>query len=241
METGTEHKNDKMKLLTQSNKRNSCWIVEQLGLLAVRMGEAVTAERLALYVDDLTDLSQVQIERALWRARRELNFFPKIAELRELAGAKAEDQAHVEAAAAWEFLNRYLQKFGVVIYDDDNRPPLDPRIDCALRRIGGLNALNQITEKSRPFMFNDFCEAYRLAPLADLLTPQLTELFGYQKLVAPKREQLAGKVFSDPEPRLPQKPIVKTIPEPLTDAQLRDRREMIKQQTATIVTKRKHL
>jgi len=48
-------------------------------------------------------------------------------------------------------------------------PPLPPRIDYALRRIGGLRAVNQITERSRPFMYKDFCEAYSLAPSCGIL------------------------------------------------------------------------
>ena len=226
---------------SQHSTRLSRWIGEQVTILAEAFGESLTPQRVKIYAADLADIDQARLAIAFQRAPIELNFFPKIAELRELAGAKAEDQAHVEAAAAWEFTNRYLQKHGVVIYDDDNRPPLEPRIDYALRRIGGLNSLNQITEKSRPFMFKDFCEAYRQGPIADKLTPQLNELFSYNKLTAPWRKQLTGKVAREPNP-LPaetRKPILKTIPKPLTDAQVRDRREMLKQQVVTIASRRK--
>ena len=219
------------------------WAIKQLTILAVAFGspEGVTAERLRIYAADLlSDLSQEQLAGAFARCRRELKFFPQIAELRELVAAKPEDHEQVEAEAAWQFANAYLQKHGVVTYDDDNRPPLDSRIDYALRRIGGLNGLNQITEKSRAFMFRDFCEAYRQAPMADLLKPLLNELFGYHKLVSPTRKQLTGRVAPEAgPPDEPRRPILKTVPEPLTEAQLRDRREMLKQQIATVMGRRK--
>ncbi len=40
-----------------------------------------------VYAEHLADLSREQLQRAFWRASRDLKFFPKLAELRELAGA----------------------------------------------------------------------------------------------------------------------------------------------------------
>jgi len=123
------------------------------------------------------------------RALKELKFFPKIAELRELAGANAKDARLIEAEAAWEAANRYLQRYGVVKYDRDIRSPLDSRIDYALRRIGGLWGLNQVTAESYPFKFKEFCEAYQLAPMASHMALQLGEKFLLQ--------QFAGKTLPE--------------------------------------------
>lgn len=139
-----------------------------------------------MYTESLADLSDAQIRLCIGRAIRELEWFPKPAKLRELAGVgKPEDARKVEANAAWESANRYLQRHGVVKYDRDfiTRPPLPPRIEYALRRIGGLSGLNQITADSRPFMYRDFCEAYELAPMAELLAPQLEEKFPAKQLL----------------------------------------------------------
>jgi hypothetical protein len=70
-----------------SQKPNGDWLLEQLTILAEAMGESLTPSRLEIYLTDLADLSREQLEMACWRARRELRFFPKIAELREFAGA----------------------------------------------------------------------------------------------------------------------------------------------------------
>jgi hypothetical protein len=82
-----------------------------------------------------------------------------------------EDQLKVEAEAAWTFAMDYLQQWGVErlpLYRGGKRveaPPLPSRIEYALRRIGGLRGMNQITEESRPFMFKDFFEAFKQAPI----------------------------------------------------------------------------
>jgi hypothetical protein len=157
----------------------------------------VTPQRLRIYAKDLAaDLTREQVQTAMVRARRELKWFPKISELREMAGVKAEDLRKVEAEAAWDYANKYLRKFGVDLLPTFcNGKLCDPpnRIDYALRRIGGLRGLNQITEQSRPFVFKDFCEAYQQSPMAEMLAPQLSGLFNQMRLKA-KSMELAGNV-----------------------------------------------
>jgi hypothetical protein len=65
------------------------WVMEQLTILAEAMDQSLTTSRLQIYLSDLCYLEQRQLELAFWRARRELKFFPKIAELRELAGVSS--------------------------------------------------------------------------------------------------------------------------------------------------------
>jgi hypothetical protein len=212
------------------------WLIEQLGILAIAFGEPITPERLRVYADDLLcDLSRVQLQTALIRARRELRFFPKIAELRDLAGMKAKDAQQVEANAAWEYANRYLRRHGVVKYDLDDRPAQPPRIEYALRRIGGFAVLNQITAESYPFKYKEFCEAYVLAPMADFLAPQLEAQFlanrslgDLQRKLAPGKADKRGHCV---RPTSPPLFVAKKIPEPLSESQSRDRREMLRQQT----------
>jgi hypothetical protein len=202
----------------------------------------MTPERFRIFAHDLADLSHDRLQIAFARARRELTFFPKIAQLRELAGAAAKDQGNAEAEAAWEFANVYLRKWGV------NRmpircsgkwiapPDIPPRIAYALRRIGGLTGLNQISEERRAFMFRDFCEAYALAPVAESLTSQLVNKFSTDE----QTKQLTAGTKGDHPPRVESVRVTrpKRVPAPMTDAQLRDRREMLKQQEATILRQR---
>ncbi len=159
-------------------------------MLAEAFGESLTEERMEIYARDLADIPLDRLGIAFQRARRERTFFPKVAELRNLAASSSEDEKKVEANAAWEYVNEYLRKWGVDLLPLFSRggkvtaaPPLDARIDFALRRIGGLRALNQVDADKMPFMYRDFCEAYAFAPVAELMALPLQQQFGKDKLL----------------------------------------------------------
>lgn len=209
------------------------------------MGESLTPSRLQIYAVDLDDLTEEQLDCAFGRARRELKFFPKIAELRELAGATDEDQRKIEAEAAWKFAVDYLQMHGADLmptYSNGQRqypPPLPPRIEYALRRIGGLRALNNMTDDARPFAYKDFAEAYFLAPIAEQLTLRLQLGFG-GNLPGQVKQLTDGKKTGGSQARHEENPPgskMKPIPKPMTDVELRDRREMLRQQVAALAAK----
>ena len=160
------------------------WTTEQLGILAIALGEPLTPARLRIYAEDLAaDLSREQIAVAVQRARRELKFFPKLSELRVFAGVDPAALLSVEAEAAWDSVWVYLRKWGVEplpIWSGGKEfraPRLNPRIDYALRRVHGLRALNQLKNDSLPFAKRDFIEGYKQASLAFSTSPQLQEKF----------------------------------------------------------------
>ena len=62
------------------------WIANQVSGLAVAFGCEITGERLESYAEHLADIPKEKLQQAFWQAGRDLKFFPKIAELRELAG-----------------------------------------------------------------------------------------------------------------------------------------------------------
>jgi hypothetical protein len=84
------------------------WLIDKLTVLAEAFREQLTDATLRIYAQDLSDLEKPQLEIAFKRA-----LFPKIAELRERAGANAAVLCEVEAEAAWEYVNEYLEKWGV--------------------------------------------------------------------------------------------------------------------------------
>ena len=137
----------------------------------------------------LDDIPQDRLRVAFRRALNESTFFPKVAELRGWAGASVEDEKKVEAQAAWNHVNEYLRKWGVDKLPIRSSgqwitaPPLEPRLEYAVRQIGGLWRLNQITDENYAFVLRDFCEAYTLAPVAELMAPRLLEQFAHQKLL----------------------------------------------------------
>jgi len=77
---------------TQEQKKSSGnnfsdWLVDELTALGEAFGEGLTAERQAIYVTALSDVPIDQLRQAIRAAIQELKWFPKVAELRELAGA----------------------------------------------------------------------------------------------------------------------------------------------------------
>jgi hypothetical protein len=180
------------------------WISDQLTILAEAFGESLTEERLHIYAHDLADISREQLQTAFLRARRELTWFPKIAELRNLAGVRVSEQQKTEAEAAWAYVNEFLRKWGVnpmPIYSGGKKitaPALDPRAEYALRRIGGLWALNQVDADRLPFMHRDFCESYLLAPVAEAMQPQLAGKFGDRILAGNVRQLADGMKMEGP-------------------------------------------
>jgi hypothetical protein len=248
METEMEVERNKEQLATLKHSMSlSRWIGEQLTILAEAFGEPMTPQRLKIYAEDLVDIGQERLTQGFTHARRECRFFPRIAELRELAGVKAQDQRMVEAEAAWTWANDYLRKWGVdrmCVYSGGKRleaPAIPPRIEYALRRIGGLWGLNQITAESRPFVQKDFIEAYFQAPMAEAQAPQLDSMFGPEKLLGEVKQLAAGKPIDAPTRAAPDvscasQPTVKRVPRPLSEVEARDRREILRQQSIYLVT-----
>lgn len=203
-------------------------------MLGEAFSESLTPSKLRTYIADLADLSREQLAVAFRRARRELQgYFPRIATLRVLAGAVPHDQANkVEAESAWTWAQDYLRQWGADRLPIRRRgawieaPPIPPRIDYALRRIGGLRGLNQLTEQSRPFMFRDFCEAYSLAPIAATVGPYL---FGALEGTV---KQLPPAPAAEPNRDVQEEQAKAAEPKagPLSPEQVRERRAMLARQ-----------
>jgi hypothetical protein len=187
------------------------WIHDQLTILAEGFGEPLTQERAEIYVSGLIDIPQDRLKAAFKRALYELKFFPRLAELRDLSGSSAEEEKKVEAQAAWQQANDYLRKWGVDKLPVRSAgkwitpPPLDPRLEYAVRQIGGLWRMNQVTDETYHFIFRDFCEAYMLAPVAELMAPQLLEQFSVRQLAGRIEEFPLGFSKKDPEDNEPNR------------------------------------
>ena len=66
------------------------WIHNELTTLAEAFGEPLTDQRQDIYFAGLVDIPQDHLRVAFRRARYELKWFPKLAELRGLAGAQSD-------------------------------------------------------------------------------------------------------------------------------------------------------
>lgn len=207
------------------------------------MGESLTRARLNVYADDLSDLTQEQLKRAFWRARREMRFFPKIAELRELAGlGSAKEQSAAEALRAWDTVTNFADvwvqadPFGKYQIDQGARPFPPPVLSAKLlstvRRCRGWRAFKCRTPEDEPFLRKEFLDAYKIAdvaadvPLERLLIAASAPV---KKLTGETQRPL------EPLPVLPSK--ANTVPEPLTAEQIQERREMLRKQAEELKAK----
>jgi hypothetical protein len=248
--TGTEQSAGRLTISlpqkAQSQFSTIEWRTKQLLALAEVFREPLTAECLAIYVESLADLSDDQIRLCVGRAVRELKWFPKPAELRELTGANPAQQLDAEARKAWDVLTAFVRKY---VSNDvhgnygpehgwypKSYPRVSERILDVVRRTGGWRAYKCMKEQDYPFQQKRFFEEYEAWTAVEQVLPAklLTELSRLQLVAKPidppgHEEPTAVR---EPAEVAPFKP--KLIPSPLSDAQLRDRREMLRQQAASL-------
>jgi hypothetical protein len=255
METeSTEHNDNKTNALQLSTPL-SRWIGEQITILAEIFSEPMTSARLKGYAANLLDLDIYQLKTAFTRAPRECRFFPRISELREFAGAlDGKIQQDAEAHRAWDVLLDYVDTWvqadpeGAYGPEQGCRmyPPqtLDQRIlDCA-RRLGGWKWLKTASEDDVPFLKKDFIDEYLKweavahVDVSHMLkevcpTLQLQTMDSAPENIYQRRKILEEQAAIVTKKRPPSR--AKPINcEPLTDIQLRDRREMLRQQAETL-------
>jgi hypothetical protein len=243
-----EHNNDSMTILQPAQKQSALlgWLAEQVTILAEAMGESMTPARLKIYAGDLADIERPQMEIAFSRARCELRFFPKICELRELAGEGEKQQADAEARAAWDQLIQFVGKFvSNDIYGNygpehgwhaKSFPRLSDRILDCVRRTGGWKTYACMSNDDFPFQqkrfFEEFLawEAVQHVPLDRLLKTQDVLALGSPKHSSEPAAHERAKAARIVDVCLKSVP----APVPMTDAQLLDRREMLRQQAAFV-------
>lgn len=185
----------------------------------------------------------------VWAAIREAKWFPKPAELRELAGASQQQGQDAEARKAWDVLTRFVKKYvGNDVYGTfapqhgwypKSHPKLSDRILDTVRRSGGWKVYKCMTNDDFPFVQKRFFEEYSAWTAVERIEqPKLIREMPQLQLVAKPMDPLT---ISERTPMAQSvdapafKP--KAIPEPLTDAQLRDRREMLRQQATAMAAK----
>ena len=85
--------------------------MDELAVLAAAFREPISTVTLQIYASKLDDIEPSRLVVALDRACRELKFFPKIAELRNLAGVGA-NSSDEEIDGAWLWITRHVRRHG---------------------------------------------------------------------------------------------------------------------------------
>jgi hypothetical protein len=225
--------------------------LSQLGALANIFGAEPTGAVLDMYSQALADLSEEQFSRAITVVIRQLKFFPKPAELRELAMAAGSSvDRDAESRKAWEVVISFAGKWvqsdpaggGYVVsrgVRSSEPPTLSQQIIDTVRRTGGWPTYKCMTNDDYPFVQKRFFEEYAawVAVEQIVLGKLLTEMPQLQlaaKPMDPRPADCTRKVNSGDIPTLKRRATL----EPLTEAQLRDRREMLRQQAEFLKQKR---
>jgi hypothetical protein len=235
---------------TWPSSRNTAQLAEQLVILAEAFGESLTAPRLRIYVEDLEDLAPEQLSMACVRARRELKFFPRISEIRELAGASPESSDDAEARAAWDvlmnFVSRYVQSdvFGNYAPDQGCRstpmPILSARILDTVRRSGSWRAFKCMTPSDFPFQQKRFFEEFKAWNAVNAVPVARLALPGKPIRALAEGSAKAKPCATDPKPSVcesarPSASVLKEFPNP---QQIHERREVLRQQVELLAKQR---
>lgn len=127
----------------------------ELGKTAELFGEPLSEARVLLYVEALADLDFKTVLAGFQRARAEMRFFPKPAEIRELIEGTKDDRAEI----AWA-------RFLGAVRDVGGWDSVDFG-DAALHAViidiwGGWPEACKLDEDDTPYRHRDFLKAYRL-------------------------------------------------------------------------------
>jgi hypothetical protein len=227
------------------------WIIDQLATAAIAKGQTHTPERLRINAEDLIDIPQADLAAAFDQARRELDYVPQVSELRRLALADESGKLDAETRAAWDVLLRFVDKWcrwndgyfdgesGHVVSArvEEGAPQLPQRIVDTVRRTGGWAVYLRMEPRDFPFQQKRFFDEYKAWIRVEHALPDLAKVLQLPESPAPAQpKQLAAPII-DADYIKPFPPPTK-VPEPLTSEQLRDRREMLRQQIETLKAKR---
>jgi hypothetical protein len=112
------------------------------------------------------EVGEQAFDNALTEHIRESKFFPTVAELRDRSGMRKADMDSADALDHWVRLKRFIN---TNYYEDlgglQSADKIPPRVQYAMRAIGGPRAIYFMELDDEPFKKKDFLEAYRLAPV----------------------------------------------------------------------------
>jgi hypothetical protein len=191
---------------------------------------------LALMAEMLTQsATDDEINAALSRCARECRYPVRIPDILQRVPGKEVPQLEAQARKAWDVVTAFVAKYvSNDVYGNygpehgwyDNFPKLSDRILDTVRRTGGWKIYRCMTDENFPFVQKRFFEEYEAWTAVERLdaTELLTQIPILQLIGNAKAMNAAPHVETLPPVRLNK------IPAPLTAAQIRDRREILRQQ-----------
>jgi len=179
---------------------------------------------------------------AFGRVRRELEFYPQVSQVRRFALVDETAKLDSETRLAWDFTISLVGKWGrwgedyCSAYIDHDAPPIPPRVADTVRRTGGWGAYlglsysNDDRRRDAAFQQKRFFEEYQAWDAVKSAEQN------FPALAAPKEVKRLAEVKRIDAPRPKVSPVIEMNPRPilsqtpLSDVELTDRREMLRQQ-----------
>jgi hypothetical protein len=205
------------------------------------------------------DHSVETIGLALNRCMRECRFPVRLPDIFLRIPGSEVPKIEAEMRAAWDVLIQFVNKWcrwNDGYFDGENShvvsariepgaPELPQRITDTVRRTGGWATYLRMEPCDFPFQQKRFFEEYQawlavervlpdLAKVLQLPEAQIKQLTGSRTMDNAAQKSTAASNLDVPV----KTPAPKSVPEPLTSEQLRDRREMLRQQVETLKAKR---
>lgn len=132
------------------------------GLAAIKPGAKITPESLDLYWSAMSAWTIEDFTAAANQLARTHEFFPNPYHFEQLRKA-----GRMTAGEAWAKVLEYARHGGFSVWDsgppsedDPSARPADPRIDAAVRAIGGYSAIAMSKTDQTPFLERRFAEHY---------------------------------------------------------------------------------
>jgi hypothetical protein len=184
--------------------------------------------------------SDEQIATAMTRCLRECRYPARLSDFLQRIPGQEIPQPEAEGRKAWDSLQTFVRKYvGNDVHGSFGPehgwypkafPRLSDRILDTVRRSGGWKVYKCMSDEDFPYVQKRFFEEYQAWSAVERVDPghMLTTVTEPKQLMTatPVQEQIK------PAPVPVVRP--KTVPQPLTDAQRRDRFEMLKQQAASL-------
>jgi hypothetical protein len=154
----------------QSAKRFNEQIAKWIAILQEHFQTEISSQLADIYLCALRELTIEELDRGCSMALRTCKFFPRLAEILELAKPPANDLILLEAERAWE---NHQRRIGFFCCDESGielpryqggkaiQPPaLDPATEYAVRQCGGRYAIEYCNPENLHFVRRDFISAY---------------------------------------------------------------------------------
>jgi hypothetical protein len=242
---------------TSSNENERSSVVERADALVIKlarfysvMGNAPDEPgALALIAQIMVQrATDEQINSALTRCARECRYPVRLSDILQRIPGQEIPELEAETRKAWDVVVQFVDKWvqsdveGNYKIDQGIRstkpPQLDQRILNTVRRTGGWKAYKCMTADDFPFLQKRFFEEYAASTAVECIDSS-------KMLTAPGKEQVkqltTAKTMETPKAKPPaQIPTFRKANSrsPLTETEIRGRRELLKQQTAKCVAQR---